>query len=82
MEEVLVKKAFLNDDRELIIVLGKLPVEVQEPEDIKVEIDEKPLKKGLLKLMKKSQYNPRYLQELKSVDELRRQVNFRNHGVF
>jgi len=82
MEEVLVKKAFLNDNRELIIVLGKLPAEIEEPENIKIEVDEKPVKKGLLKLMKKSQYNPRYLQELKSADELRRQVNFRNHGVF
>jgi hypothetical protein len=82
MEEVLVKKAFLNDEKELIIVLGKLPVEVEEPKEIKIEVDEKPVKKGLLKLMKKSKYNPRYLQEIKSVDELRRQVNFRNHGVF
>lgn len=82
MEEVLVKKAFLNDNRELIIVLGKLPAEIEEPKNIKIEVDEKPVKKGLLKLMKKSQYNPRYLQELKSADELRRQVNFRNHGVF
>ena len=57
MEEVLVKKAFLNDNRELIIVLGKLPAEIEEPENIKIEVDEKPVKKGLLKLIKKSQYN-------------------------
>ncbi|MFX1557996.1 MAG: hypothetical protein ACFFC9_12145 [Promethearchaeota archaeon] len=82
MEEVLVKKAFLNDEKELIIVLGKLPAEVEEPEEIRIEVEDKPMKKGLFKLAKKSQYNPRYLQELKSVDQLRRQVNFRNHGVF
>jgi len=58
--------------------LEKLPV-VEEKQEIP---EEKPVKKGLLKFLKKSKYNPKYHEELIPVEKVRDKTHYINYGVF
>jgi len=51
-------------------------------EEAKPQEKQKKVKKSLLKLMKKSKYNAKYLEELVSPDAAKRNVNYRNYGYF
>jgi len=62
------------------IVLEELPVEQKKiPFTLK---EQKPVKKALLKLLKKGKYNAKYLEELVSPDAAKRNVHYRNYGYF
>jgi len=58
--------------------LEKLPVAEEKQEKAK----EKPVKKGLLKLLKKSKYNAKYHEELVPIEKVRNNTQYRNYGVF
>ncbi|MFX1326574.1 MAG: hypothetical protein ACFE91_00320 [Promethearchaeota archaeon] len=68
---------------EEIIILEELPIEeaeqLEEPKKIKRE--RKP-KKALLKLFEKVKYNAKYLQETKSIEDVKNKIYFRNHAVY
>ena len=80
MEQVLLKKEEPEVKLE-VVVLEEVPVkpvvEVAEPQE-----KQKPLKKALLKLLKKGKYNAKYLEELKSPDSAKRNVYYRNLGYY
>ena len=65
MVEVLIKKKPFEEPLEIeeIILLEELPADEEEYEIVKVKAEEKPLKKALLKLLKKPKYNAKYLDE-------------------
>jgi hypothetical protein len=78
MEQVLLKK----EEPELklkVVVLEEVPVkpvvEVAKPQE-----KQKPVKKALLKLLKKGKHNAKYLEELVSPDVAKRNVHYRNYG--
>ena len=79
MEQVLLRK----DEAELkleVVVLEDVPVKLELSEEAKPEEKQKKVKKSLLKLMKKSKYNAKYLEELVSPDGAKRNVHYRNYG--
>ena len=79
MEQVLVKK----EEPELkldVVVLEEVPVKPVLLEEAKPQEEQKPVKKGLLKLLKKGKYNAKYLEELVSPDVAKRNVHYRNYG--
>ncbi len=79
MEQVLLRK----NEQELkfeVIVLEDIPVKLELSEEAKPQEKQKKVKKSLLKLMKKSKYNAKYLEELVSPDAAKRNVNYRNYG--
>ncbi len=81
MEQVLLRK----NEPELkleVIILEYVPVKLELSEEAKPEEKQKKVKKSLLKLMKKSKYNAKYLEELVSPDAAKRNVNYRNYGYF
>jgi len=81
MEQVLLRK----NEPELkfeVIVLEDVPVKLELSEEAKPQEKQKKAKKSLLKLMKKSKYNAKYLEELVSPDAAKRNVNYRNYGYF
>jgi hypothetical protein len=81
MEQVLLRK----NEPELkfeVIVLEDVPVKLELNEEAKPQEKQKKVKKSLLKLMKKSKYNAKYLEELVSPDAAKRNVNYRNYGYF
>ena len=81
MEQVLLRK----NEPELkfeVIVLEEVPVKLELSEEAKSQDKQKKVKKSLLKLMKKSKYNAKYLEELVSPDAAKRNVNYRNYGYF
>jgi hypothetical protein len=65
-----------------VIVLEDVPVKLELNEEAKPQEKQKKVKKSLLKLMKKSKYNAKYLEELVSPDAAKRNVNYRNYGYF
>ena len=80
MEQVLVRK----EEPELkleVEVLEEVPAKQEVHEEAKPQEEQKPVKKALLKLLKKGKYNAKYLEELVSVNDARRMVNYRNFGV-
>ncbi len=81
MEQVLLRK----NEPELkfeVVVLEEVPVKLELSEEAKPQEKQKKVKKSLLKLMKKSKYNAKYLEELVSPDTAKRNVNYRNYGYF
>ena len=84
MVEVLLKKKTLRDLIELadFIVLEELPTVEEDFEMVRVKLDKKPLKKALLKLVKKAKYNPKYLEELVDVNKAKRNIYSKNYGLF
>jgi len=64
------------------IVLEELPVKQELLEEAKPQEEQKPVKKALLKLLKKGKYNAKYLEELVSLDAAKRNVHYRNYGYF
>ena len=81
MEQALLRK----NEPELkfeVIVLEDVPVKLELNEEAKPQEKQKKVKKSLLKLMKKSKYNAKYLEELVSPDAAKRNVNYRNYGYF
>ena len=81
MEEVLLRKMEpeLNFEVE---VLEEVPVKAELRELAKPQEEQKPVKKALLKLLKKGKYNAKYLEELVSPDAVKRNVNYRLYGHF
>ncbi|MFX0036667.1 MAG: hypothetical protein ACFE9I_13625 [Candidatus Hermodarchaeota archaeon] len=68
---------------EEIIILEEVPVEEQEQLEEPKEIErEKKPKKALLKLFEKVRYNAKYLQETKSIEDVKNKIYFRNHAVY
>jgi len=80
MEQVLIRKKEPEVKIEFII-LEELPVELEQPKEIEVKAEVKSGKKALLKLLKKGKYNAKYLEELSTVNNARRMINYRNLGV-
>jgi hypothetical protein len=80
MEQILLKK---NEPEVKIefIILEELPVELEQPKEIEVKAEVKHGKKALLKLLRKGKYNAKYLEELASVNDTRRMINYRDFGV-
>ena len=79
MEQVLVRK----EEPELkfeVVVLEEVPVRQELLEEAKPQEEQKPVKKALLKLLKKGKYNAKYLEELVSPDAAKRNVHYRNYG--
>ena len=65
-----------------VIILEDVPVKLELSEEAKPQAKQKKVKKSLFKLMKKSKYNAKYLEELVSPDAAKRNVNYRNYGYF
>jgi len=80
MEQVLVRKVEPELEFE-VLVLEEVSVKQELVEKAKPQEEQKPVKKALLKLLKKGKYNAKYLEELVSVNDARRMVNYRNFGV-
>ena len=79
MEQVLVRK----EEPELkleVVVLEEVPVKQVVREKAKPVEEQKPVKKALLKLLKKGENNAKYLEELVSPDAAKRNVHYRNYG--
>jgi len=81
MEEVLLRKMEPDLNFE-VEVLEEVPVKVELREVAKPQEEQKPVKKALLKLLKKGKYNAKYLEELVSPDAVKRNVNYRLYGHF
>ncbi len=84
MEQVLVKKNLPQLQYELAEVLVLEPLQ-KEKGLYKVNLpqeERKPLKKQLWKLFNRGKYNAKYLEELVSLDEVKRVGFYRNYGVF
>jgi hypothetical protein len=84
MVQVLIKKKELDKPFVLedIIILEELPAIEEDHEIIKIKAVEKPVKKALLKLMKKAKYNAKYLEETIPVEKIRRNIHYRNYGNY
>lgn len=78
MEQVLLRKKEPELKLE-VVVLEEVPVKPV-VEEAKPQEKQKPVKKALSKLLKKGKYNPKYLEELVSLDAAKRNVHYRNYG--
>lgn len=81
MEQVLVRKEEPKLKLE-VVVLEEVPVKQELLEQAKPQEEQKPVKKALLKLLKKGKYNAKYLEELVSLDAAKKNVYYRNYGNF
>lgn len=84
MVEVLLKKKVLEDLLEIedLVILEEYPTVDEDYEILKVKVEEKPLKKALSKLLKKSKYNAKYLEEMVDVNKVKRDIHYRRYGLF
>jgi ribosomal protein L22 len=84
MVEVLLKKKVLEELIELedFVILEELTTVEEDHEMVKVELEEKSLKKALLKLLKKAKYNAKYLEEMVDVNKVKRNILYRNYRLF
>jgi hypothetical protein len=84
MVEILLKKKALEEPNELneFFILEELPKTEEEYEIVRVEVEEKPVKRALRKLIKKAKYNPKYLEETYSLDEAKRKTYLKTIGGF
>lgn len=86
MTQIIVKIKEPEIDMELelekIIVLEELPAKDEQYEEVKIKAGKKRVKKALLKLFKKAKYNAKYLEETIPIEKVKREVPYRNHGVF
>ena len=81
MAQVVVKKKEPEIKLEEV-VLEEVHVKQDLREETKPQEKQKPVKKALLKLLKKGKYNAKYLEELVSPDAVKRNVYYRNYGHF
>ena len=83
MEQILVKKEVMKNVKQLeeIIILGKLKSELEYYELVKVTPQKKRLKKAILKILQKAQYNAKYHEETIPISNIKRNLNYRNYGV-
>jgi len=81
MEQVLVRKEEPKLKLE-VVVLEEVSAKQELCEEAKPQEEQKPMKKALLKLLKKGKYNAKYLEELVSPDVAKRNVHYRNYGTF
>ena len=84
MVEVLLKKKVLDKLLEIedLVILEEYPTVDEDYEILKVKVEEKPLKKALSKLLKKSKYNAKYLEEMVDVNKVKRDIHYRRYGLF
>ena len=84
MVQILEKEEKSKDRIELdeSLILEELPMEREQVEEVDVASREKPVKKALLKLIRKSKYNPNYLKETIPIEKLKNKFHFRNYGVY
>lgn len=81
MEQVLLKKVE-PELRFEVVVLEELPLKKDQAELAKPQEEQRPVKKALLKLLKKGKYNAKYLEELVSPDAAKRNFYYGNYGFF
>jgi len=81
MEQILVRKVEPKLEFE-VVPLEEVVVKQELLEEAKLQEEQKPVKKALLKLFKKSKYNAKYLEELVSLDAAKRNVHYRNYRYF
>ncbi|MHA1477404.1 MAG: hypothetical protein ACTSPU_04315 [Promethearchaeota archaeon] len=81
MEQILVRKVEPGLEFE-VAFLEEVVVKQELLEEAKLQEEQKPVKKALLKLFKKSKYNAKYLEELVSLDAAKRNVHYRNYRYF
>ncbi|KKM39479.1 hypothetical protein LCGC14_1564680 [marine sediment metagenome] len=67
---------------EEVIVLEELPVKEEDYQEMKPKAEEKPIKRALLKLFKKSKYNAKYLEETIPIEKVKRKVPYRTRGIY
>jgi hypothetical protein len=67
---------------EKIIIIEELPTEKEQYKRITIETEEKPFKKALLKLIKKAKYNAKYLEERIPLKNVKRNIHYRNTGLY
>ncbi len=67
---------------EKIIIIEELPTEKKEYKRITISTEEKPFKKALLKLLKKAKYNAKYLEERIPLKNVKRNIHYRNTGLY
>ncbi|MHA2008197.1 MAG: hypothetical protein ACXABO_13360 [Promethearchaeota archaeon] len=81
MVEVIVRKTTLNhlDEIEDIIIMEELPDIEGEYEVVKVRAKKTPIKKALINLLKKVEFNPRYPEEKYGLKELKRDTYSRSY---
>ncbi|MBY8986106.1 MAG: hypothetical protein KGD65_13605 [Candidatus Lokiarchaeota archaeon] len=84
MVEVLLKKKVFDKLLEIedLVILEEYSTVDEDHEIIKVKVEEKPLKKALSKLLKKSKYNAKYLEEMVDVNKVKRDIHYRRYGLF
>ena len=84
MVQVYIKKKELEEPFKIdeVIILEELPAIEEDYAITRVKAEEKPVKKALLKLLKKSKYNAKYLEEKIPVENIKRNLNYRNYGLF
>ena len=81
MEQVLVRKEEPVLKLE-VVVLEEVSVRQELLEEAKPQEEQKPVKKALLKLLKKGKNNSKYLEELVSLDDAKKNVYYKNYGYF
>ena len=64
------------------IVLKELPDDKEQDQVEKLKTNAVPHKKSLRKLIKKSKYNAKYLEETIPVPNVKRNIHYRNAGLF
>ena len=81
MVEVIVKKSALNHLNEIedIIIMEDLPDIEGEYEVVRVKTKKTPVRKALIKLLKKVEFNPRYSEEKYGLKELKRDTYARDY---
>jgi len=84
MVQVLIKKEELEEPLviEDVIILEELSAIEEDYEPVQVRAEEKPVKRALLKLLKKAKYNAKYLEEKIPVEKIRRNIYYRNYGNY
>jgi len=84
MVQVLIKRKELEEPFVLedLIILEELPAIEDDYAIVRVKAEEKPVKKALLKLLKKAKYNAKYLEGKIPVEKIRRNIHTRNYAVY
>ncbi len=88
MENVLIKvpqeNVEIQEKKELIFIKILAPQKLVQVKAIKEEEEQEFIKpkKSLLRLFKKAELNPKYLEELKPIERVKSELNFRSYGVY
>ncbi len=67
---------------EKIIIIEELPTEKEQYKRVTIRTEEKPFKKALLKLLKKAKYNAKHLEERIPIEKIKRNIHYRNTGLY